>query len=160
MTKIINNRLLYASHNVVCDPELATMQYMQEMNALLSESGGAAQHVRELDFHNNDGTWTIERPIVELKPFHSSESAERRELIPERIIATVTLFNGSYDHIIHVVHCARSESFQPLWESMYRAGIRIGKLQRTNAETKYFKLYDSAVAAYGARNYEDPACSI
>jgi hypothetical protein len=157
---IVKNRICYTTHNVVCDPDCADAEYMVAMADSLTPHARPAVHRKELYNMNNDGTWTIELPIVHLENFWASESAERRGAVPTRILARVSLHNGLYDHTIFVGHCARSESFQPLWKRMYQQGIKIGKAQRRVAEAKYFAEYDKAVAEHAARTYEDPACSI
>lgn len=157
---IVKNRICYADHNVVCDPEVYSEQYITEMAASLSFVARPNVHKEELRRMNNDGSWTIELPKVHLENFWQSEAAERLGKLPTHILARVTLFNGQYDHHIFVGHCARSESFQPLWKAMYQCGIKIGKAQRRVAEAKYFAAYDKFLADYYARNFEDPACAI
>lgn len=157
---IVKNRICYTTHNVVCDPDCADADYMVAMADSLTPDARPKVHKEELEAMNNDGSWTIELPIVHLENFWDSEIAERRNQLPTRILARVTLHNGQYDHTIFVGHCARNESFQPLWKTMYQRGIRIGKAQRRRAEAEYFVAYDKAVAEYNARHYEDPACAI
>jgi hypothetical protein len=151
---IVKNRICYASHNVVCDAAVADEQYVAVMATALSPNARPAQHKKELAAMNNDGSWTIELPIVKLQNFWESERAERLNGIPTHILATVTLFNGQYNHVIFVGHCARRESFQPLWKAMYQLGLKIGKAQRRRAEAEYFVAYDKAVDEHHAREAE------
>jgi hypothetical protein len=158
--KIAKNRICYATHNVVCDPDCADADYMVAMADSLNPTGTSAEHLKELHYMNNDGTWTIERPTIKLQIFWQSEAAERLQRIPTHILATALLHNGEYEKVLHVVSCARSESFQPLWKSLYQADIKVGAAQRRRCEKEYFAVYDKAVAEHEARNYEDPACAI
>lgn len=125
----------------------------------LSETGGPRTHKKELEDMNNDGSWTIEMPTITIVPFHNSERAEHMGAIPTRMLCTATLFNGNYKHVIAMVHCARSESFQPIWKTLHKSGITVPTITQHAVETKYFELYDRAVAAYDARQ-DDPACNI
>lgn len=56
-----NNQIIYSDHVVSLDPALhASMpEYLAEMADTLSANGSAQQHDEELDFMNNDGSWTI-----------------------------------------------------------------------------------------------------
>lgn len=57
--KIVDNKIIYNDHSVVCDPDVANEEYMQFMADELSVNGSAEDHINELDYMNNDGTWSI-----------------------------------------------------------------------------------------------------
>lgn len=57
---VFQNKILYATHAVCCDPCVATPAYMEEMAAALSPDGDADTHCRELEAMNNDGSWLVE----------------------------------------------------------------------------------------------------
>lgn len=59
MPKIVNNTILYPTHTVVCDKEVATTDYMLDMLFELTEDGTPEQHLQQLEDVNNDGSWTI-----------------------------------------------------------------------------------------------------
>lgn len=162
MPRIVNNRICFLNHNIVLDPALhATMpDYIFEIAEGLSEAGGPSDHRQELEDMNNDGSWTIELPTIELKNHWHSESAERRGDLPTQILAIVTLHNGSYNKVLAVFSCTRNESFQPIWRALREAKLYFGRKARKEAETEYFKKYDAVVSAYNAAHYEDPACFI
>lgn len=60
MSKIVNNKILYPTHCVVCDPKIATMDYMLIMHSSLTDNAVSSVHRRQLFDLHNDGTWTIE----------------------------------------------------------------------------------------------------
>jgi hypothetical protein len=77
MTKIEHNKIVYADHSVVCDLDVYTAAYMDEMYDALSESGSAEDHIAELEANNNDGSWTIEIKCTETKLYAAfKESAD------------------------------------------------------------------------------------
>ena len=63
----IANRIYYPDHIVTCDINITAsdrnFKYVAEMAKELSVDGSAADHKRELDGMNNDGTWTITKVI-------------------------------------------------------------------------------------------------
>lgn len=70
-TIIKNNEIHFADHIVVCDPDVADPEYMQEMAASLSDEGSMAGHMNELEDMNNDGSWTVKRhPTQAETPAH------------------------------------------------------------------------------------------
>lgn len=152
MARIVDNRICYKTHNVVLEHSLFRnmvnpMDYLLEMEAGLTPEGDARLHKAQLDSFNNDGSWEIEKPKLTITPFHDSEKAEIRCEIPTKMLATVTLHNGNFNKVICAVHCARSESFYPLYGTMEKLGIDVGRKARRDAETEYFKQYDALVAA-------------
>ena len=58
---IVGNAIKYADHTVYCQKDLAKPEYMQDMRDTLSRNGTADQHRKELDSHNNDGTWYVRK---------------------------------------------------------------------------------------------------
>lgn len=150
MPRIVNNRICFANHNVVCDPKVFSSDYMLDIAELLPKDATAGVHRQILKDNNNDGSWTIEMPTIELTPFHDSDYAERNDRLPNRILGKALLHNGNYEKLIFAVHCDRSQSFEPIWTAMQRAGIRVGKLRRVHAECAYFAMYDKVVEALKA----------
>jgi hypothetical protein len=137
MARIVNNRICYPDHNVVLDILLHRQDpsYIFDMEEALTEKAGPTAHEEELEAMNNDSSWTIELPTVTIVPYKD----------PARMLATVELFDGNKQKVIFAAHCARSESFQPLWEAMRKQKIFFGSFVRKDAETKYFALYDALV---------------
>lgn len=161
MSRIVNNRICFTNHNVVLDPSVhaARPDYIFELAEVLTQGAKPSTHLEELEAFTSIPCYAIERPDITIVPFHNSEGAERMGLIPTRMLCTATLFNGNYNHIIAMVHCNRSESFQPIWQTLHKSGITVPTITRRAVETKYFELYDQAVATYNARQ-ADPACNI
>jgi hypothetical protein len=58
---IKGNKIYYADHVVVCDPDVYSPEYMSDMASDLSPDGDAKTHKRELYFMNNDGSWTVKK---------------------------------------------------------------------------------------------------
>ena len=90
MAKIEHNKIVYADHSVVCDLDVYTSSYMDEMHALLSANGSAEDHISELDAVNNDGTWTIpgqktglEKLIAALKAVEADSSVAAKEWLTD-----------------------------------------------------------------------------
>lgn len=148
MPRIVNNRICYANHNVLCAERIVTSDIMLEIEAALTPHGDAKLHRAQLDSFPNVGTYCeIEKPVLTIAPFWDNEKAELRCEIPTRMLATVTLHNGNQPKVICVTHCARSESFLALYGVMSQHGIDVGRKARREAETNYFKMYDALVAA-------------
>lgn len=60
---IQGNAIVFTDHVVVCDPAVASEDYLQDMLESLSPSGSISQHRRELYNMNNDGSWRIHRSL-------------------------------------------------------------------------------------------------
>jgi hypothetical protein len=58
---IKGNKIYYADHVVICDPNVYSPEYMEEMSGSLSPNGSASEHKKELYYMNNDGSWTIKK---------------------------------------------------------------------------------------------------
>ena len=54
------NKIVYANHSVICDPDVYSSEYMEDMASHLSPLGNARIHEEELEDMNNDGSWTVE----------------------------------------------------------------------------------------------------
>lgn len=148
MTRIVKNRICYGDHNVVCHPAAATFDYMATMHDALTPNADARLHKAQLDSFGTAKDWSIEYPSVQLTNFWSSERAERNRELPTRILLTVQLHNGNYPKVIFCGHCARSDSFQALWNPLRAKHIHIPRRLQREAETEYFKRYDAAVAEH------------
>jgi hypothetical protein len=61
--QINGNKIIYATHVVVCDPSCASPEYMKIMAELLEDANAPTmrEHARTLRYHNNDGTWGIKQ---------------------------------------------------------------------------------------------------
>ena len=57
--QVVDNKIIYANHVVVCDPVVASTDYMKMMAESLSENGTADDYYEELEHMNNDGSWSI-----------------------------------------------------------------------------------------------------
>lgn len=148
MARIVNNRICYANHNILCDASVATSDVLLEIEAALTPSGDAKLHRAQLDSFPNVGSYCkIELPTLTIVNMWVSEGAELRRELPTRMLAIATLSNGNYEKVLCQANCARSESFLPLYGAMNQRGIDVGRAARREAETNYFKLYDSYVAA-------------
>lgn len=149
MARIVNNRICYANHNVLLDPTLHRNlpNYVLEMEDALTPDGTAEQHKKELEGFNNDGSWEVELPTITITPMWTTEAARMAGELPARMLAVATLSNGNRDEVIFTGHCARHESFYPLYGAMSQRGIDVGRKARREAETEYFKQYDAIVAA-------------
>ena len=150
--KIVNNRICFASHNVVLDPSVhdARPEYIWQVAQALTPNARPSLHKMQLNSFSSINTFAIELPQIDIKPMYASEYQERHPTmhLPEQMLATVYLHDGKQLMVIFVGHCRRRESFQPLWNAMYQRGIHIGKAQRRVAEARYFANYDAAVKLY------------
>lgn len=147
MHDIYENRIQFPTHNVLCDPDVYSADYMVDMNANLSESGTPAQHRKELEGMNNDGTWTIELPTIELRCAWQNDRGPRMAQYPDLIWGIAILPKYNYNHWLIQARCKRSESFQPIWQAFKDAGVKVGQKRRQAAEKAYFAAYDAAVEA-------------
>lgn len=62
--QIQSNKIIFPTHVVVCDPEIADAEYMAGMAETLEADAQEAtprEHARVLRHHNNDGTWGIKK---------------------------------------------------------------------------------------------------
>ena len=56
------NKIIFPTHVVVCDPDCASRNYMEEMAGyfeVFAENDTPREHARVLRYCNNDGTWGI-----------------------------------------------------------------------------------------------------
>jgi len=56
--KIKDNKILYSTHLVVCDPSQATPTYLKQMMGKLSPYGSMHQHKHEINALKVDGVWS------------------------------------------------------------------------------------------------------
>jgi hypothetical protein len=156
MPRIVNNRICYADHNVVLDEKLWKQDrafagnYLIDMANHLTERGRAGLHRRELGDMNNNGSWTIELPVIRLVPAYQSEYAERHPESnrPTDMLCMMMLNNGNYDKVIWVRQVGIEEGFKTLWLQAYQQGLRIGKAQRRVAEAQFRVAHLAALAQY------------
>lgn len=145
MPTIYQNRIQYPTHNVLCDPAVHTEDYIIDMAKSLTDNRTAAQHRKELNDMNNDGTWTIELPTIELRCAWQNDRGPRMAQYPDLIWGIAHLPKDNYFHWIQQARCKRSESFQPIWQAFKDAGIKVGPKRRQEAEKAYFATYDALV---------------
>jgi hypothetical protein len=146
MHDIYENRIRFATHNVLCNPNMYNVGYMADVSMCLAEGGSSAQHRAEIKGINNDGALTIELPTIDLTVGWGNDRGPRMAEYPELILGTAMLSTGVFIRALCRAHCKRSESFLPIWQAFYQAGIKVGKKRRQAAEKAYFAAYDLAVA--------------
>lgn len=64
MKIIIKNEIFFACHKVVCDPECANDDYLNEMAEEFDEDGAPEEHAEALERVNNDGSWSVVTPFL------------------------------------------------------------------------------------------------
>lgn len=64
---IANNKLIFPTHVVVCDPDCYSVEYMLDMAQEIAKAKAPTprEHARILRRHNNDGTWGIKKAVAQ-----------------------------------------------------------------------------------------------
>lgn len=156
MPRIVNNRICYADHNVVLDEAYFkangqfAQEYILEMGHSLTEGASSHEHRAELFEMNNDGTWTIEMPEIELRPTYASEVQEHRPewYLPTGIQVEVYLHNGNYRKLLTVFRQPNCTPFKIIFQMLYQAGYPVGAVSRRKARQKYAAQIAQLRAAY------------
>lgn len=93
MHDIYENRIRFATHNVLCNPNMYNVGYMADVSMCLAEGGSSAQHRAEIKGINNDGALTIELPTIDLTVGWGNDRGPRMAEYPELI--------PWYSHAVH-----------------------------------------------------------
>lgn len=151
MARIVNNRICYPTHNILVERTVWTMDHMLKIEAALTPDGNARLHRAQLDSFPNVGTYCeIENPTIIITPYWADSLSQNTQAIPPRMHIIVTLHDGNKPKVLCSATCDRSESFYPLYGTMEKLGIDVGRKARREAETEYFKKYDALVASANA----------